>query len=306
MSESEKYSQFEQLLRQIDPSSKLLRLWEVKGGVSAQVTALEVERGDGATQKLIVRQHGEVDLKNNPQVAAHEYKLLQFLHSAGLPTPKPYYLDQSCVIFPTPYIVLEYVEGKTELEPAEIHDLTLQLATQLSRIHKVEGESLELSFLKKQKAIIAEKCSNRPAILDDSLDEGLIRDTLEPVWPSLQRNRSVLLHGDFWPGNLLWKDGQIVAVIDWEDAHIGDPLADVANARLEILWAFGTDAMQQFTAQYLSLANLDTTNLHYWDLVAALRPASKLSDWGLDPSTEQKMRGRHRWFVARALEQVKR
>jgi aminoglycoside phosphotransferase (APT) family kinase protein len=40
----------------------------------------------------------------------------------------------------------------------------------------------------------------------------------------------VLLHGDFWPGNALWRDGALVAILDWEDAAIGDPLADVANA----------------------------------------------------------------------------
>ena len=69
---------------------------------------------------------------------------------------------------------------------------------------------------------------------------------LEEVWPLSQQNRSVLLHGDFWPGNILWRDGQIVGVIDWEDAAFGDPLADIANTRLELLWAFGVEAMRQF------------------------------------------------------------
>jgi len=82
--------------------------------------------------------------------------------------------------------------------------------------------------------------------------EGHIRDALEAVWPLPQRNTSVLLHGDFWPDNSLWKDGQLVAVIDWEDAALGDPLADVANSRLEILWAFGIDTMRNFTHQHQS------------------------------------------------------
>lgn len=45
----------------------------------------------------------------------------------------------------------------------------------------------------------------------------------------------------------MWRDGQLAAVIDWEDAQLGDPLADVANARLEILWAFGIEAMLRFS-----------------------------------------------------------
>ena len=26
----------------------------------------------------------------------------------------------------------------------------------------------------------------------------------------------MLLHGYLWPGNLLWQDGRLVAVVDWE------------------------------------------------------------------------------------------
>ena len=121
------------------------------------------------------------------------------------------------------------------------------------------------------------------------------------VWPLSQQNRSVLLHGDFWPGNILWRDGQIVGVIDWEDAALGDPLADVANSRLELLWAFGIEAMQRFTHHYQSLAGIDFANLPYWELYAALRRISQIAEWGLDEITEKTMRERLRWFIAQAF-----
>ncbi|WP_436774598.1 phosphotransferase family protein [Yinghuangia sp. YIM S09857] len=38
---------------------------------------------------------------------------------------------------------------------------------------------------------------------------------------------NVLVHGDFKPGNLLIRDGRVTAVLDWETAHLGDPLEDV-------------------------------------------------------------------------------
>src|SRR5205809_8139583 len=107
-------NKFERVVQKMDPHSKLLRTWELKGGVSAQVTALEIERPDGQTKKMIVRRHGDVDLKQNPQIAADEFKLLQILQSVGLATPRPYYLDLSGDIFPNPYVVIEYIEGKTE------------------------------------------------------------------------------------------------------------------------------------------------------------------------------------------------
>src|SRR5207247_7286541 len=109
MTASKEDKKFEQVVQKIDPQSKLLRTWELKGGVSAQMTALEIERPGGQTKKMIVRRHGKVDLKRNPQIAADEFKLLQILQSAGLATPAPYYLDQSGEIFPTPYVVIEYI-----------------------------------------------------------------------------------------------------------------------------------------------------------------------------------------------------
>jgi aminoglycoside phosphotransferase (APT) family kinase protein len=282
----------------------LLRAWELKGGVSAQVTALEVEQPGDRTRKMIVRRHGAADLRQNPHVAADEYKLLQILHAAGLAAPAPYLLDESGEIFPTPYVVVEYVEGRPEFAPADLAGLTLQMAAQLSRIHQVDCSNPDLSFLPRQDERVADKLRQRPARLDESLDEGRIRDVLEAVWPLPRRNRPVLLHGDFWPGNILWNGGQLAAVIDWEDAALGDPLADLATSRLEMLWAFGSDAMHRFTHDYTSMTMVDLTDLPYWDLCAALGPVSQIAEWGLEATAEKTMREGHRWFVTQAFEKL--
>ncbi len=298
------HRQFEQVVQKFAPQSKLLRAWELKGGISAQVTALEIEQADGQTKKMIVRQHGEVDLKHNPQIAAHEFTLLHLLHSAGLAVPTPYYLDQSNEIFSTPYIVIEYIEGQTEFALPSETDLIQQFATHLSRIHQVDCSHLDVSFLPKQEHRYAAKLRERPTNLDESLDEGHIREVLAAALPFPQHNTSALLHGDFWPGNTLWRDGQLVAVIDWEDAEFGDPLADLANSRLEILWAFGREAMERFTEHYISITPLDFTNLPYWDLCAALRPASKIAEWAGDDLIEKNMREGHRMFITQAFERL--
>jgi aminoglycoside phosphotransferase (APT) family kinase protein len=254
---------------------------------------------------MIVRQHGAVDLKRNPHIAADEYKLLQILKSAGLPTPTPFYYDESGQIFSTPYIIIEFIEGQTQFTTSNLTDFILQLAINLIKIHCTDCSKLDLAFLPKQDEIVAEKLGKRPENLDESLDEDLIRDTLESFWPIPRGNKDVLLHGDFWLGNVLWKEGQLVAVIDWEDAAIGDPLADFANSRLEILWAFGIEAMNDFTHQYKSrMPTIDFSNLPHWDLCAALRPASNISEWGLDENTEKRMRERHKWFISQAFEKL--
>lgn len=304
------HDRFARLAHRVAPGSTLFRAWELKGGVSAQVTALEIRRpgldSDGSTEKYVVRRHGSVDLQKNPNIAADEFRLLQILQSVGIAAPAPLYLDPSGEIFPTPYLVIKYVEGSTDFTPHDLVDYLRQLATHLARIHAVDPSQVDLSFLPYHEQRIAEKLHQRPATLDDSLDEGRICDVLESAWPLTLRNPSVLMHGDFWPGNLLWRDGQLVAVIDWEDAKLGDPLADLANTRLELLWAFGLDALHEFTDHYRSLTAIDFANLPYWDLTAALKPAHKLATWGLDPATEAAMRDRHHHFVTHAFNQLSR
>jgi aminoglycoside phosphotransferase (APT) family kinase protein len=141
-----------------------------------------------------------------------------------------------------------------------------------------------------------------PAAQDEALREGRIRAALARAWPPPGRNGPVLLHGDFWPGNTLWRYGKLAAVIDWEDAGYGDPLADLANGRLEIAMLLGTAAMREFTRHYRALmGSLDYTGLPAWDLCAALRPAGKMASWGLDAAALGRMRRAHREFTGQAL-----
>lgn len=307
--------QIQQLVTKIAPQSKLLRTWPLEGGISAGMTAFEIERPDGQARSMIVRQPNEEVLKRNPHAARDEFRLLQRTHALGLATPAPYYLDPSGEIFPRPYLVIEYIAGQLEFAPANIADFTLQLATHLSRIHSVDGSHPDLSFLPQQASECPESRHRRPTKVDESMDKGRIRDTLASLWPFPQRNAPALLHGDFWPGNVLWQDGVLVAVIDWEDARLGDPLVDLAISRLDILWIFGIEAMHAFTHHYRSTMDIDYTHLPYWDLCAALRlvrlAGPHLAEWaafyapfGRHDITERTIREHYKFFIAQAFKQL--
>jgi len=304
-------SGFEALVQTLAPRSRLLRTWPLHGGSSAQMTALTFVRPDSETQTVIVRRIGERALQQNPQAAENEFRLLQLTQALGLATPAPLHLDVSGAIFPTPYLVIAHIEGRPEFAPSPNDDFTRQLAIQLANIHRATGAALDAAFLPKQATGYDAIVGKRPAHVDASLDEGRIRATLERAWPLPQRNAPALLHGDFWPGNILWRDGQLVAVIDWEDAQLGEPLTDLAMSRLDMLWIFGSDAMHAFTQQYQALMELDYANLPYWDLYAALRlvrlAGADLTAWaaffapfGRPDITEQTIRAHYARFVAQA------
>ena len=286
---------FREIGRRIEPQGTLLHVRDLAGGVSARVTMLDVARSDGSTLKLVVREHGAVDRQRNPHIARDEFHLLQIVRRHGVAAPAPYHYDETCTLLPTPYVVAAYVDGQTDFAPPDLDRYLTQAAAQLAAIHQVSSAS-GLAFLSRSDNTV-ERPLGEP---DTSLDEPRICAALAR-WPVADGNDTVLLHGDYWPGNLLWRDHDLVAVLDWEDACLGDPLADLANSRLEVLWAFGQHAMATFTDHYHSLTTIDFTDLPARDLRAALRPCGKLSGWGLDPTTERRMRARHRQFVSHAI-----
>jgi aminoglycoside phosphotransferase (APT) family kinase protein len=302
-----------QIVERMTPGGRLLDAQALVGGASAQVMSMHIAHGDGGTQTYLVRAHSDVDRMRNPEVASHEFKLLQVLHGLGLPVAQPIYLDATGEIMPIPYLVVAYIEGTTVFSPQDLPDFLRQSAQLLVTIHQstqnLSRSRSDLGFLSDRAAHVLWWLGYQPEQLDDEIDEGRLRATLRAMFPLRQVNAMTLLHGDFWAGNLIWRGGKLVGVIDWEDAEMGDPLSDLAIARLDILWAFGKAAMQDFTQAYQSLMpHLDYGNLPCWDLFSALRPAGQLGEWaalwarlGRPDVTLATMREAHAWFVDQAL-----
>jgi aminoglycoside phosphotransferase (APT) family kinase protein len=305
----------EQVVQIIAPGSSLLRAWPLQGGISAEMTAFEIRRPDGQMGKMILRRSGLQVLERNPHAVEDEFRVLQLTTSLGLATPTPYYLDQSGTIFSLPYLVIEFLEGKPEFPIAPTADFTFQLAKHLAIIHGADYSKQDLSFLPKAADKCLEMLSKRPTVALPVPAVRDLRDQLEKVSTAGHQNRPVMLHGDYWPGNILWRDDTLVAVIDWEDAQVGDPLIDFAISRLDILWILGADALGSFTDRYQSLMDIDYRNLPYWDLCAALRLArligDNLAEWtaffipfGRRDITEHTFREHFRYFITQALEKL--
>jgi aminoglycoside phosphotransferase (APT) family kinase protein len=128
-----------------------------------------------------------------------------------------------------------------------------------------------------------------------------LRSSFKPEAP-------VYVHHDFWPGNTLWMEEDLVAVVDWEGGCVADPALDVAYCALDIRLLGLPEAASHFVDVYRELSGRPLLNLGYWDLVALCRPLPDIAIWlpgweamGLD-ITEDEARRRHTTLITAALD----
>lgn len=280
--------------------AELVAFRGLNGGVSARATLVELRLPGGALKRVVVRRPSE----DAAAVVRREHALLERCAELGISSPAPCYLDREASA-----VVLEYVEGAPDFAPSNLDAMLEQMAAQLARIHRVPIDD-RLAMLELRRNSAARQITLRPARLDASLNELELRRILRELWPWPELNRDALLHGDYWPGNLLFEQGRLKSVLDWEEAELGDPLADVALARLDLLWAFGEPAAEAFTEHYRRLSSIDWTNLSRWELCVALRPLGQLARWASayqaapisrPDITAASMAEGHRRFVESAL-----
>jgi aminoglycoside phosphotransferase (APT) family kinase protein len=298
----------EALLVHAFPGCRVLGCTALEGGVSAQATSCDLELATGARQRVVVRRPSAELGCAEAKLASREHAVLTLARDAKVPAPKPLFLDEAGA-----RLVLEFVEGSLDFAPADLGRSMLELARVLVAIHGIDVRGLDPGLLPQRTDTIASWLREPPAALDTSLAEEPIRAVLGKLWPWTARNPRVLLHGDYWPGNVLWKDHEIRAVLDWEEAELGDPLADVALTRLDLWWAYGREASDEFTRRYSELTRVDWTHLAHWDLCIALRPMSQLARWAEAYRTPPiarpdidvaHMTRVHREFVNRALSEL--
>ncbi len=276
------------IIREMNPCWRLEKSEPLRGRASA----LHVSTGAGANRRLIMLTHSQADRERNPQIARDEFRLLEILKADGLPVADALYLSEA---HQPSFLITSFVEGSSGLGDKPIPAFSRTLADILHSIHSTDLGKYDLSFLPDIDDAMA---GGRDA---QSLEQREIQAAMRRALPRVQFNAPALLHGDFWPGNLLWKDGALSAIIDWEDAMLGDPLADLGKSRLEILWALDAAAMEAYTARYLQVnRTLNAAALPFWDLWGAAR-LSHFASFAPEPDRIPKMKSRYEAFVGAAI-----
>ncbi|NOT57951.1 MAG: aminoglycoside phosphotransferase family protein [Deltaproteobacteria bacterium] len=155
-------------------------------------------------------------------------------HSEGLPVVR--YYDWSRTALPYPYCIYDWIDGVPLWECP--HERLYALAGQtLARIHRVQFAAFYADFLAVGVHPVSWPERYRVA-LDKELTAArvhLARTLVEELHalavPSSIATAPCLVHNDFAPGNILVRDGDIAAVIDWDNAVIDVPHLDFVKMK---------------------------------------------------------------------------
>lgn len=192
-----------------------------------------------ASQPLILRLYPSTNRGAN---ALREAELLGFLAGAGYPVPRTLEASAQIDEFGLPYIVMERLPGSTILDrmkadPRRAPALINALAEAHARLHQLDPAgwpfALDPGTWEVDRRLAASEATGPPP---DAAIAGAL------AW--LHDNRSLaqgegaaICHYDFHPMNALIDDAGRVAVIDWENAGIGDRHSDLARTLVLFEWA---------------------------------------------------------------------
>jgi len=159
-------------------------------------------------------------------------RLMRALSQAGLPAPPILAMSEEPVVDGRPFLLMAKVDGeRIEQVVGTVPDrqLAASAVEVLKRLHALPPAQTGLGGEEPQ-PLEAEMV--RWAWLMERAPEELtgharrLGGRLAETRPAPQA--PTLVHGDYHYGNMLFKDGRVVGVLDWEIAEIGQPLLDLA------------------------------------------------------------------------------
>jgi aminoglycoside phosphotransferase (APT) family kinase protein len=271
------------LLAIIQPGSRPRAVLPVEGENSNYTHIVEATSAAGEPFRMVMRRYKIFGNYDRGEKARREFAALKFAHEHGIPTPKPLYLDWSGAILGSPGIVTAYIDGRPDLTPEDPAAYARALAGTLARIHGLPCAIPDGSFIldaDREATWFLNSGRSREVIGAHPLGPALL-EAAEKLYPELERTHKSVVHIDYWPGNILWKKGEIVGVVDWEEAAYGDPIIDVAYCRMELSISGLSGAADTLLCEYTRLTKRAAANLLFWELAACARPLFSPETWRL-------------------------
>jgi aminoglycoside phosphotransferase (APT) family kinase protein len=231
----------QRLEKALQSNAKSLRVQSIDSierltsGLSSQSYLVEAITADGPAT-WVMRVEPEFGVIP-PYDITREYRLLEDVGRAGLPVPRMLHLGEDASVVGGRFLLMSFIEGeiyrskdpRIEGDPDLCSSVQEQFVDMLARVHATEQQTLPIyasgpDAARAQVAVCRGRMKRTELIPSPVLRHAL--DLLEREAPEAQRIG--LLHGDYRLPNLMWHEGRISAILDWELAFVGDPLSDLA------------------------------------------------------------------------------
>lgn len=305
------------LSRELSDFQSLCSCQQLTAGASQETYRIRIAASSGERQLALRRSQplAEAESSVGGIGLATEARLFQMAGVADIPGPRIHYVLQPQDGLGSGFI-MEWLDGETLgqriVRSEALADIRPQLAREcgqiLGRIHTLDWQGAGLSGHLAEvdpATLVGETYSvyrelNVPVPMIDYVWRWL-RDNLP------QASRTTLVHGDFRNGNLMVTAAGINAVLDWELAHIGDPVRDLGWLCVNS-WRFGKDQlpvggfgeMEDLLAGYLETSGIEVSRqaLEFWQVFGsfwwAMVTLQMASTWrsGETPSLERPVIGR--------------
>ncbi|GAB2833047.1 phosphotransferase family protein [Actinocorallia aurea] len=173
-----------------------------------------------------------------------EYRVLEALHPTDVPVPAPRVIGGPDVIG-APFYVMDFTDGLILRDRAQVEafggaaatGLAAALMQTLAGLHRLVPEEVGLGSLGRPEGYLARQVSRwaRQTAASHSRDVPGFDKLAERLTDRLpSRQGTGIVHGDYRLDNVVVApSGEVVGVLDWEMATLGDPLTDLASA---VVW----------------------------------------------------------------------
>jgi aminoglycoside phosphotransferase (APT) family kinase protein len=172
---------------------------------------------------------------------AREHRVIAALAPTDVPVPAVLLLCPDAEVIGAPFYLMEKVDGEVyrtraqtdPLTAGQRRDLAMAMMDTLAALHMVEPASVGLADFGRPEGYLGRQVRRWAGQLDRSRSRDLpgideLRDALAGTVPE-GANAGRIVHGDYRLDNLLAVVDPVAvrAVLDWEMATLGDPLADL-------------------------------------------------------------------------------
>ena len=166
-----------------------------------------------------------------PADVVRQGRIMSALRSVGLPTPAIPLMSSDAAIDGRPFILMERVDG-VRIEETARRENPLDIATSAVNVLKrMQALPIEKTGIGDEEPVGLREEMMRWAMLMQRAPEelttraGELGGLLAAHIPT--ERAPTLVHGDYHYGNMLFRGAQVVAVLDWEIAELGQPLLDL-------------------------------------------------------------------------------